>query len=100
MNSPAEIEIDSAMNDQKPNPWKGRYLPRACQAWVSEVDRIMLEEFCIDLSDAGADRSDVLRYWRRDESPTDFVNWFGEKYDLIGRGRWDPFGIVRRAARH
>lgn len=87
------------MSNQKPSPWKGRYLPRACQLWVSEVDQIMLEEFCIDLSDAGADRSDVLRYWKRDESPTDFVNWFGEKYDLTRGDRWDPFGIVRRAPR-
>lgn len=68
-------------------------------AWVKEVDRLMLEEFCIDLSDAGADRTDLLRYWKFDKSPTDFVDWFGEKYDLITRDQWDPFGIAKRAMR-
>lgn len=60
----------------------------------------MLEEFCIDLSDAGADRADVLRYWKFDKSPDDFVDWFGEKYDLITRDQWDPFGICRRSSKH
>lgn len=59
----------------------------------------MLEEFCINLSDAGADRADVLRYWKFGESPADFVAWFGEKYDLITRDDWNPFGIARRAIR-
>lgn len=87
------------MSDKKASLWEAIGLPRACLAWVKEVDRIMLEEFCIDLSDAGADRADVLRYWKFDRSPDDFVAWFGEKYDLITRDQWDPFGIARRAIR-
>lgn len=87
------------MSDQKPSPWEDADLPPACLAWVKEVDRLMLEEFCIDLSDAGADRTDLLRYWKFDKSPTDFVDWFGEKYDLITRDQWDPFGIAKRAMR-
>lgn len=79
------------------SPWEGTELPSDCRAWVMAVDRIMLEEFCIDLSDAGADRGDVLRYWQFDMSPADFVDWFGEKYDLITRAQWDPFGVVRRS---
>lgn len=84
------------MSDQKANPWEESDLPSACLAWVREADRLMLEEFCIDLSDAGTDRSDVLRYWKFDENPADFVDWFGEKYDLITRDQWDPFGVFRR----
>jgi len=99
LNSPAEIEIDSAMSNQNVSPWEGAHLPSACLAWVKEVDRIMLGEFCIDLSDAGADRGDVLRYWKFGESPAAFVEWFGEKYDLITRDQWDPFGVARRAIR-
>ena len=99
LNSPAEIEIDSAMSNQKARPWEGLGLPRSCLAWVAEVDGIMLEEFCIDLSDAGADRADILRYWKFNQSPDEFVDWFGEKYDLITRDQWDPFGIARRAIR-
>lgn len=87
------------MAKAKPSPWEGTDLPRACLAWVKEVNRLMLEEFCIDLSDAGADRADVLRYWKFDESPTNFVAWFGKKYDLITMDQWDPFGIARRAIR-
>lgn len=87
------------MSDQKPSPWEGLGLPCACSAWVAEVDQIMLKEFCIDLSDAGAARADVLRYWKFDQSPVDFVDWFGEKYHLIKRDQWDPFGVARRAIR-
>lgn len=87
------------MSDHEPSPWKESDLPVACLAWVKEVDRILLEEFCIDLSAAGAHRDDVLRYWKFEESPADFVDWFGEKYDLITRDQWDPFGIARRAIR-
>lgn len=87
------------MIDPQPNSWAGLGLPRACLTWVKEVDRNMLEEFCIDLSDAGADRTDVLRYWKFEMSPADFVDWFGEKYDLIRRDQWDPFGMARRISR-
>jgi len=87
------------MVKSKPSPWLGTDLPRPCLVWVAEVDRIMLEKFCIDLSDAGADRDDVLRYWAFDQSPAEFVNWFGGKYDLITSDQWDPFGIARRAIR-
>ncbi len=87
------------MSGQKPSPWDEPDLPFACLAWVKEVDRLMLEEFCIDLPEAGADRTDVLRYWKFDETPADFVDWFGQKYDLITRDQWDPLGIARRAIR-
>lgn len=85
------------MVKQMPSPWEGTYLPRPCLAWVKEVDRIMREEFCIDLTDAGADRQEVIRYWKSGRDPDDFVDWFGEKYDLITRDQWDPFGVCRRS---
>lgn len=87
------------MANEEPSPWKRTELPLACLAWVKEVDRIMLEEFGIDLSDAGADQADVLRYWKYDKSPADFVDWFGEKYDLITRDQWDALGDIRLARR-
>lgn len=71
------------MSDQRPSPWKEPDLPRGCGEWAKDVDRIMLDEFCINLSDAGADRADVLRYWKSGQSPADFVDWFGEKYGLL-----------------
>lgn len=58
-----------------------------------------MDEFCIDLSDAGAEREQIIHYWKSGRTPDDFVDWFGEKYDLITRDQWDPFGIARRANR-
>lgn len=87
------------MANKEPNSWEEADLPPACLVWVKAVDRIMLAEFCIELSEAGADRADVLRYWKFDENPADFVDWFGEKYDLITRDQWDPFGAITRATR-
>lgn len=87
------------MSDQAPSPWEDSDLPPVCLTWAVEVNWLMQEQFCIDLSDAGADRSDGLRYWKSGESPADFIVWFGEKYDLIARDQWDPFGVARRAIR-
>lgn len=87
------------MIGQTRSPWEGSDLPRVCLAWVKEVDRLMLEAFCIDLFDAGADQEQIVRYWKGGQAPDDFVQWFGEKYDLITRDQWDPFGVARRAIR-
>ena len=54
-------------------------------------------EFCIDMSDAGADPEQIIRYWKSGQSPAEFVDWFGEKYDLITGDEWDPFENSRRA---
>lgn len=62
-------------------------LPRDCRRWLAEVDRILRREWRIDSADAGWDREDVLRYWGYGEAPAEFVEWFAEKYDLIGFGR-------------
>ena len=53
----------------------------------------------IDLSDAGADQEQIVRYWKGGQAPGDFVDWFGEKYDLITRDQWDPFGVAICATR-
>ena len=52
------------MTHQTRSAWEGSGLPRACLAWVEEVDRLMLGAFCIDLSDAGADQEQIVRYWK------------------------------------
>ena len=85
------------MTDQTPGPWDRPDLPPACLVWVNEVDRIMMDEFCLDMSDAGADLEQMIRYWKSEQTPAEFVDWFGEKYDLLTRDQWDPFGISRRS---
>lgn len=64
-------------------------LPPACAAWLTEVDRLMKRDWCIDSADAGWSEADVLRYWSYGETPADFVEWFAEKYRLI---RFEPSG--------
>lgn len=58
-------------------------LPPECIAWLTEVDRVMKRDWCIDSTDAGWSAEDCLRYWRYGEIPEAFVEWFAEKYDLI-----------------
>jgi len=38
----------------------------------------MKRDWCIDADDAGWSEEDVLRYWRFDETPEDFVAWFAD----------------------
>jgi len=58
-------------------------LPSDCIAWLAEVDRVMKRDWCVDSEDTGWSPDDVLRYWRYDEGPEVFVEWFAEKYGLI-----------------
>jgi hypothetical protein len=51
--------------------------------WVEAVNRLMLRDWCIDLSDAGFSGEELDRYWRDGEEPATFVRWFAEKHDLI-----------------
>jgi len=81
--SPRLSETVDDMSDDLPSPWDDRDLPPDCLAWVKAVDRIMKRDWCIDLSDAGADGQDVVRYWRAADRPEAFVEWFAEKHDLI-----------------
>lgn len=61
-------------------------LPQECVAWLAEVDRLMKRDWFIDSHDAGFSDGELLRYWRYGESPSDFVEWFAAKYDLITIG--------------
>lgn len=51
--------------------------------WQSEVNRLLKRDWCIDTADAGLSDEDLKRYWQQGQPPTDFVDWFAEKYDLI-----------------
>lgn len=64
-------------------------LPQACRDWLDRVNAVMMHDWCIDAEDAGWSDADILRYWRFDETPEEFVEWFAEKYELIRFERWD-----------
>ncbi len=57
------------------------------QDWITEVNRLMKRDWCIDTADAGLDDADLARSWQEGEDPEAFVAWFAEKYDLI---RFEP----------
>lgn len=84
------------MADDPSRQWEGSDLPADCLLWLQDVDRIMKRDYCIDTSDAGADSEQIIRYWKSGHTAAEFVDWFGEKYDLITREQWDPFWVVRR----
>jgi hypothetical protein len=78
--------------------WADSDLPTDCLRWVKQVDAIMKRDWFIDTSDAGLSEDDILRYWRGGETPDDFVARFAEKYGLIGKEQWEPFGTSGRVS--
>jgi hypothetical protein len=50
--------------------------------WRDAVDRRLNQTYCITIEDAGFDEGYVTNHWRTKETPADFVEWFGNKYDL------------------
>lgn len=57
--------------------------PSKLKAWTAEVDRLMRRHWCIDTADAGLSADELERYSCGDQTPTQFVEWFAEKLDLI-----------------
>lgn len=64
--------------------------PPKLKAWAAQVDRVMQQDWCLSIADAGLSNDDLFRYWRCGDEPAQFVAWFGEKYDLIRFDR-NPF---------
>jgi hypothetical protein len=61
--------------------------------WRDAVDNRLHQRYCITIADAGLDEGYLIDHWQSNEAPNDFVEWFGNKYDLdpvatfIPRGR-------------
>jgi hypothetical protein len=51
--------------------------------WLTEVNRLMVERYGITLLDAGFDEDDIDSYYSWGDEPVKFVQWFGDKYDLV-----------------
>ena len=51
--------------------------------WTAAVDQLMRRDWCIGIEDAGIDEQQLADHWRDGETPSAFVEWFAEKYDLI-----------------
>jgi hypothetical protein len=50
--------------------------------WKRVVDRRLHKIYCITLVDVGVDDEMLKSHWEMKQLADDFVDWFGEKYDL------------------
>ena len=50
--------------------------------WRSVVNRRLKEIYAITIDDAGMDDGFLTSHWEMKQSPNEFVEWFGIKYDL------------------
>lgn len=64
-------------------------------AWRWEIDRLMISDFAITISDGGIDDIDLRRHWETCMCAAEFVEWFGIKYDLIPVTEWRATSTLR-----
>ena len=50
--------------------------------WHAAVNRRLKEIYIITIDDAGIDDEFLTSHWMMKQSPYEFVEWFGNKYDL------------------
>ena len=50
--------------------------------WRKAVDRRMSDIYLITIDDAGIEDERLTSHWEMKQSPWEFVEWFGNKYDL------------------
>jgi hypothetical protein len=53
--------------------------------WREAVDRRLNEIYCITIEDVGFNEPYLIHHWKSNELPSDFIEWFGNKYDLDKR---------------
>lgn len=53
------------------------------KSWREEVNRLLLRGYFIDLKTAGIDDQFLAVHHEMDQIPSEFVEWFATKYDLI-----------------
>ncbi len=58
--------------------------------WRGTVAKRLHQIYCITIEDAGIDEDYLIGHWRSNETPFEFVKWFGNKYDL------DPISLLVR----
>jgi hypothetical protein len=53
--------------------------------WRKTTDTVTSDIYGIDIDDAGLDDGWLEIHWRSGETPKNFVEWFGRKYDLTSK---------------
>jgi hypothetical protein len=59
--------------------------------WRDSVNQSLHRIYCITIADAGIEEQFLINYWQSNETPVEFVAWFGNKFDL------DPMPTLVRA---
>jgi hypothetical protein len=57
-------------------------IDKSYSEWRDAVGQRLLQIYCITIEDAGFDEEYLISHWQSNEAPFDFVEWFGNKYDL------------------
>jgi hypothetical protein len=47
--------------------------------WRDTVDVRLHQIYCITIEDAGFDEEYLINHWQSDETPFEFVEWYGHK---------------------
>jgi hypothetical protein len=61
--------------------------------WRKAVDERMLDIYLITIDDSGVDDKYLMSHWQMKQSPYEFVEWFGIKYDLTARSEIEWGGL-------
>jgi hypothetical protein len=56
--------------------------PSSFEDWCSAVDHRLQDIYCITLVDIGIGDERLANHWTSYDTPSEFVEWFGTKYDL------------------
>ena len=61
---------------------KAPTIDKSYRDWRDAVDQRLHQIYCITIEDAGFDEEYLTDHWKSNEAPIEFVEWFGNKYDL------------------
>ncbi|MEA2891436.1 MAG: hypothetical protein QOI05_2229 [Bradyrhizobium sp.] len=62
--------------------------------WRKAVDERMPDIYVITIDDSGVDDEYLMSHWQMKQSPFEFVEWFGIKYDLTPRSEIEWGGLI------
>jgi hypothetical protein len=57
-------------------------ISKAYLDWRDAVNKCLHQIYCMTIEDAGFNEEYLIDRWQSHETPFDFVEWFGNKYDL------------------
>lgn len=56
--------------------------------WRHLVDQYFEFNYLVTIEDVGTSDSELQKFWIAGQKPLEYVEWFGEKYDLVRHDRW------------